>query len=1013
MHSKFISGPFVMSDYVKQSIKTVLHLIPLLIILALSACEDGTANTPNVDVSKDSDSDGVNDDVDQCPSTPPNTQIDNTGCTYIVPVDTDADGIVDGVDVCPNTAANQSVNTTGCSSTQLIALQDDDNDGVPNPSDTCPATQASATVDSNGCSSSQLNTALDDDNDGVSNPSDTCPATPLNTTVDTNGCSQDQLSKLNDTDQDGVPNNLDQCAMTQASLTVNAAGCAQNQLDNDNDGVFNDVDQCPATMPSAQLVQNGCSQAQIDANNQNTDTDNDGVANTADQCPSTPANSPVDVNGCADSQKDSDQDSVNDDKDTCPNTAASASVNANGCAPSQLDDDNDGVSNDKDMCLNTAANTMVNAQGCVEMTNDDTDFDGVKNTDDQCPNTLPSESVNAQGCAQNQLDTDKDGVSDADDFCGGTYVGSPIDAKGCSDIELGKTEYISYGCNQCHGDNGEGGLRKQIQTCSKTDCTDQQQLTTYIKNNMPTGSFGQPSDCDATCSDLIAKYMIDTFVTFSNDDDKDGVKNAADNCDDTSPWLRDQADNNGCTAVIMPPVGGTSMYVNAGGVAFLSGINESFVADDFFTGGMIYRSMDTVSNTADQELFQTERFGEFEYEIPMDNGEYEVALYFAETFYDEVGKRVFDISLEGNKVLTNFDIYKDANAKNKASYKKFQVTISDGGLSISSTKKIDNPKINAIKIYPNGAPDPAEIKLPLQSVGIGPYASCAINASNKTVCWGSNFMIGNSNGKACKTNPNLWGQDKCLSRAVPPNNLGNVLALSGTHTSACAILPNKTVRCWGPAGRIPQYPNASNVIQLSHGDRQTCALSSNGAVKCWKVDGNLSDADASAHNVPQGLVAKAISSGARMSCAIKSDDSSVVCFSYDASIVKNPPANLKAKSIEVGGWNGGSSPIHACAIDLDDNVVCWGDGAGSNAPNGLKAKSITSAEKFSCAVKLDGSAQCWGNYTNNFSNSKNNLAIFAQRDAGAVIKNDGTLIMFKQHGKNDVMIPAGLKVKLD
>jgi opacity protein-like surface antigen len=60
----------------------------------------------------DADNDGVLDDRDRCPNTPPGTQVDSTGCP--IPVDSDGDGVTDDRDQCPNTPAGTEVDSTGC-----------------------------------------------------------------------------------------------------------------------------------------------------------------------------------------------------------------------------------------------------------------------------------------------------------------------------------------------------------------------------------------------------------------------------------------------------------------------------------------------------------------------------------------------------------------------------------------------------------------------------------------------------------------------------------------------------------------------------------------------------------------------------------------------------------------------------------------------------------------------------------------------------------------------------------
>lgn len=61
---------------------------------------------------KDSDQDGVNNDLDQCPATPAGRPVDMNGCE--VSVDSDGDGIVDSLDQCPDTSAGAKVDSKGC-----------------------------------------------------------------------------------------------------------------------------------------------------------------------------------------------------------------------------------------------------------------------------------------------------------------------------------------------------------------------------------------------------------------------------------------------------------------------------------------------------------------------------------------------------------------------------------------------------------------------------------------------------------------------------------------------------------------------------------------------------------------------------------------------------------------------------------------------------------------------------------------------------------------------------------
>lgn len=141
------------------------------------------------------------------------------------PKDSDKDGVEDKLDQCPNTPLGVSVDANGCP-------LDEDKDGVPDYLDKCPGTPAGVQVDTLGC-------PVDTDKDGVADYLDQCPDTPREAEVDENGCPKDS-------DGDGVPDYLDKCPNTPAAAKgyVDENGCP---TDKDGDGVYDFEDKCPET----------------------------------------------------------------------------------------------------------------------------------------------------------------------------------------------------------------------------------------------------------------------------------------------------------------------------------------------------------------------------------------------------------------------------------------------------------------------------------------------------------------------------------------------------------------------------------------------------------------------------------------------------------------------------------------------------------------------------------------------------------------------------------------------
>jgi hypothetical protein len=104
--------------------------------------------------------------------------------------------------------------------------------------------------------------------------------------------------------------------------------------------------------------------------------------------------------------------------------------------------------------------------------------------------------------------------------------------------------------------------------------------------------------------------------------------------------------------------------------AFVDHNGERWRADDYYFNGFRSTERRKVTGTEDPELFGAERFGHFRYSIPVDRrGRYKVVLHFAELYYGPqlpggggAGSRVFHVFCNGQTLLRNFDIYKDAGA---------------------------------------------------------------------------------------------------------------------------------------------------------------------------------------------------------------------------------------------------------------------------------------------------------------------------------------------------------------
>ncbi len=159
---------------------------------------------------------------------------------------------------------------------------------------------------------------------------------------------------------------------------------------------------------------------------------------------------------------------------------------------------------------------------------------------------------------------------------------------------------------------------------------------------------------------------------------------------DSAPisWSEDQASSgaNGTAGNGTP-----SLYVNSG-------------TEDATFGAALPGSF--TNNTGyPNSLFATERYNtlavpnNMQWNFPVSNGTYTVNLIFAEiwTGAQTAGIRVFDVMIEGQELLTDFD-QTAAYGWATAGVESFDIIVTDGNLDIDFIQGVQNPSIKAIEI---------------------------------------------------------------------------------------------------------------------------------------------------------------------------------------------------------------------------------------------------------------------------------------------------------------------------
>lgn len=151
-----------------------------------------------------------------------------------------------------------------------------------------------------------------------------------------------------------------------------------------------------------------------------------------------------------------------------------------------------------------------------------------------------------------------------------------------------------------------------------------------------------------------------------------------------------------------------SLFVNTGSNGSQTLGSNVFEAEQEI-GNIFSTKSSTYLNTraCNEPLFHSERFGNvLEYSIPVPNGVYTVHTFHNELWFGKggpaarEGQRVYDISLEGNIVKQNFDLFKESN--NHSTQLTFnRIEVKDGILNLSLQAKANNASICGIAIVSN------------------------------------------------------------------------------------------------------------------------------------------------------------------------------------------------------------------------------------------------------------------------------------------------------------------------
>jgi beta-galactosidase len=143
---------------------------------------------------------------------------------------------------------------------------------------------------------------------------------------------------------------------------------------------------------------------------------------------------------------------------------------------------------------------------------------------------------------------------------------------------------------------------------------------------------------------------------------------------------------------------------------YVSTDRQRYGSDMYFSGGegRGVNPPDTPSEkrinvgATDTRLYDSFREGQFSYRVPVPDGKYKVTLKFVEPTAGAAGERIFDVSINGKRLLKHVDIFSAAGGKLKAVDEIVQAKAQEGALLIEFQPLKGAAVVAAISIAPVG-----------------------------------------------------------------------------------------------------------------------------------------------------------------------------------------------------------------------------------------------------------------------------------------------------------------------
>jgi len=218
-------------------------------------------------------------------------------------------------------------------------------------------------------------------------------------------------------------------------------------------------------------------------------------------------------------------------------------------------------------------------------------------------------------------------------------------------------------------------------------------------------------------------------------------------------------------------------------------------------------------------------------------------------------------------------------------------------------------------------------------------------------CW-THVTVGRDHSCGLKNDGSIvcWGSD-ADGQAAGPSLPGPFIAVDAGYKHTCALTADGAVDCWGAGAAVAAPPGTFTTLEC--GLSFCCGLTGDVGdnVSCWG-DNSQGQVDA-----PAGTFAQVSARGGRHACALDADGV-MTCWGTEDGFQGAP-----SPTAVVEGQYGAVSAAHYFTLGIrsDGTIVGWGTDAHEQVTgsSGMFV-AVQGATVHSCGLRADGTLSCWG-----------------------------------------------------